>query len=274
MSTAALQRVYVRMLFDPTLVERVHTNVDLALQDVELTAQEKAWLLACDRRLFTADPLRPRRTLKGLLEEFKASSALAVNASSRLSVLDAYFASSHFYDAIQHRGSLALSFGDHLASLAHLDSRIPPVAAIEKAIATARRGLVSAKKVAPFDSASAYRLSPHVAIARVPSNALHVMQAVEQVLFEISLAPVAALADDGPNLDQIPAVHGDEVTLLAVRGEGDHVSLEELPEGLADLLALASRTTSGGHLLEAATQAGADASTLDGLLQDRLLAMA
>lgn len=273
MSTTALQRVYVRMLFDPAFVARVHANPSAALEGAGLNERERGWLLACDRRLFTADPLRRRRTLKGLLEEYRASSALAVAAGRRLAVLDAFFSSECFHDSVQRRGSMALAYGDYLAGLG-LDPRVAPVSRIERAIAAARRGPVSARKVAAFDPVAAYRVAPHVALARVPSDALAAMQAVEQVLFEISLAPVCALAEDGPDLAAIPTIEGALVTLLAVRGEGDHVSLEELPHGLAALLAVAAEGVDGRTLLEKAEALRASRETLQGLLDDRLLVAA
>lgn len=273
MSTTALQRVYVRLLFDPGLVARVYENAAVALADVALTERERGWLLACDPRLFTADPLRRRRTLKGLLEEYRASSALAVAATRRLAVLDAFFSSRAFHDSIQNRGSMALAFGDYLAGL-ETDARVAPISRIERAIASARRGQVSARKVPPFDPTLSYRLAPHVALAQVPSDALAVMQAVEQVLFEISLAPVSALAEDGPNLASVPKIEGATVTLLAVRGEGEHVALEELPDGLATLLWAASTGLAGNLLLEKAEALGASLETLQGLLDDRVLVAA
>lgn len=271
MSTAALQRVYVRMLFDPELVARVYADIDAALTDEELSAKEKSWLVACDRRLFSADPLRRRRTLKGLLDEFKASAALAVSATKRLVVLDAFFSSTPFHRTIQHRGSLALAFAEYLISLEALDPRIPAVAAIERAIARARRGRISKKQPEPFDPDAAYGLASHAALATVPPNALSLMQAVEQVLFEISLAPVAALASDGPNLSHLPPLEPGSATLLATRGEDGNVSLEELPEGLAPLLQAAERVRVGADLDALASSAGA---SIRGLVSGGLLTRA
>jgi hypothetical protein len=106
----------------------------------------------------------------------------------------------------------------------------------------------------------------------VPANTLAVMQAVEQVLFEIALAPVAALASDGPRLDGVPAlVTSESVTLLAVRGDGDHAALEELPDALAELLASARSPAVGATLVEQAVHLGGDADVVAGCVRDGLL---
>jgi len=270
MSTQALQRVYVRMLFDPGLVARVRDAGLDALPGVTLTPAELDWLRGCDPRLFTADALRPRRTLKALLDEFKASSALAVADTGRLATLDAFFASDAFHGAVQERRSMSLAYGDFLAAMTGADGRIAAVARIERAMAKARRGRAPTGK-AVLEPPRRYVLAPHVALATTAANALEVMQAVEQVLFEIALAPVAALAVDGPRLDALAPLAPETTTLLAVRGTGDDVSLEELPEALAALLTEAASGVEGSRLVQRAEALGGDASVVAGLVADRLI---
>jgi hypothetical protein len=278
-SSRDLQRVHVRMLYDPALVDRVFIDADAALADVPLTADERKWLLACDRRLYTADPLRRRRSLKALLDEFKGSSALVVGATRRLADLDAFFSSALFHGCIQHRGSMAFAFADHLASFAPRDPRIAAVAALERALAAARRGRIPLKSSGTLADDARYVLAPHVAPVTLPASTLAVLQAVEQVLFEISLAPVAALADDGPNLAAVPKLaDGPPERLLAVRGEADHVGLEEAPEELVRLLEGARQPLAGRHLRDLAralgAEAGKEADVVQPLLDDRLLVRA
>ncbi len=274
MSAIALQRVYVRMLFDPSFVEAVFTAPGQALSDVDVTETERTWLLACDRRLFTADPLRRRRSLKALIDEFKGSSALVVSSTRRLATLDAFFSSKVFHDSIQHRRSMALAYADYLSSLAHLDARIGAVATLEGAMAAARRGRRSLKKPPTFDAAERYVTAPGVALAKVPRGTLPVLQAIEQVLFELSLTPVAALADDGPDLRDLPQIEAVSEFLLATRGEGENVSLEELPEGLGELLELARMPIDGAALNARAQSLGADDTVVQSLLDERLLSVA
>ena len=78
MSAIHLQRVSVRMLYDPAFVHAVYEHTEVALADIELSAEERECLLATDRRVWSADAMRRRRSLKALLDEFKVSSAIAV----------------------------------------------------------------------------------------------------------------------------------------------------------------------------------------------------
>ncbi len=273
MSASGLQRVYVRMLFDPAFVDAVHRDPAEALSGTDVTEVERGWLLACDRRLFTADPLRRRRSLKGLVDEFKGSSALVVARTRKLATLDAFFSSPLFHGVIQQRGSMALAYADYLGTLATLDPRIAAVATLEGAMARARRGRApTPKRVDAFDEKEHYALSPHVALARVPGGTLAVLQGVEQLLFELSLTPVAALAEDGPNTSALPEIDGSQMErYLATRGEGDQVGLEELPEELTLLLEMAAVSIRGAALRARAEALGADRGLLEGLVRDRLL---
>jgi hypothetical protein len=272
-SAQALQRLHVRCLFDPSLFARLRADGRAAIAGVDVSDAELGWLLACDPRLFTADAMRARRSLKALLDEFKASSALAVAATGRLATLDAYFRSPFFHDAVQNRGSVALAYEAFLGQLAAHDARIGAVATIEGALARARRGRRTVIRPR-FDPSNRYRLASHVALATVPANTLSVMQSVEQVLFEISLAPVAALASDGPTLDAVPRLSEGFVTLLAVGGDDDHAALEELPEALAGLLSTAREPVTGEVLAERAAALGGDSEVVVACIQDGLLVTA
>ena len=274
MSATALQRVYVRMLFDPSFVEAVFTNPPEALSNVDVTEIERTWLLACDRRLFTADPLRRRRSLKTLIDEFKGASALVVASTRRLAKLDAFFSSKAFHASVQERRSMALAYAEYLSAMTHLDARIGAVATLEAAMALARRGRRSLKKPPTFNASERYEIAAGVALAKVPRGTLPVLQAIEQVLFELSLAPVAALADDGPDLRDLPQIEADPEFLLAIRGDGENVSLEELPEGLGEILDAARTPIDGAPLLTRAERLGASAAVIQSLLDDRLLALA
>jgi hypothetical protein len=56
-----------------------------------------------------------------------------------------------------------------------------------------------------------------------------------------------------------------------VRGEGDHAALEELPEALAKLLAMALPAVSGVALVARAFELGGDADVVAGCVRDGLL---
>jgi hypothetical protein len=105
------------------------------------------------------------------------------------------------------------------------------------------------------------------------------MNAVEQVLFEISLAPVAALADDGPDLSDLPDLgEPDALVLVAERTEGDNAGLGAASVGIVALLEAARTPASGATLVDTAVSFGADRNgardILQPLLDDHLLRLA
>jgi len=250
MSAVQLQRLVVRMLHDPQLVAAVYESPETALADEEVTATERTWILAQDRRRFTADPLRPRRVLKGLLDEYKGSAALLVGATRRVASLDRFFASTAFHAAIRQRRALAPAFGDYLATEgAALDPRIAAVARLEQAFSRARRGRApSTARLAPVAADAVVMTAPHLGPVRVPGGTLAVLQAVEQVLFEISLTPVAALAEDGPTLAAVPALAGDDELYLAVGDGKGAVTLEPCAPLLLESLLVAVEPVDAGRL--------------------------
>lgn len=274
MSAAALQRVVVRLLHDPSFVARVYDDPAAALADVDLTADERRWLVSTDRRRFSADPLRPRRVLRALLDEFRASSALLVQSTRRLATLEHFFGSPEFHRTIQHRGSLAGAFAAYLRTFP-LEPRALAVLALEEALAVARRGRIPSRAAHRLSPDVRYVLSTHVAPLEVPAGALAVFQAVEQVLFELSLNPLAALADDGPDLLTLPALGTGAESYLAELGPDGQARLGESSPALVALLVDARTPRPGEALLERARTLGADAAEagplLQGLVDDALL---
>ncbi|MFN7147137.1 MAG: hypothetical protein ACK4YP_25435, partial [Myxococcota bacterium] len=125
MTPQAIQRFVVRMLWDPTLVERVYGGgaVD------GLDAAGRSLLTAVDRRAWDTDPYRRARTLQALIEEYPCSVAEIGVAG-----LESFFASPAFHAVIADRGSLAGAFGDWLAP------KTGPVVRIERAFVELRRG--------------------------------------------------------------------------------------------------------------------------------------
>jgi hypothetical protein len=160
MSHRTLERVYVRMLFDPAFVAAVYADADAALAGLDLGEDERAHLVAVDRRAWGHDPLRRYRTLRTLAEEFKASTTLALGATRSLASLDAYFSSEEFHAAVQGRGSLALSFADFLERLVAergiAEPQLGDVIRLERMLARCRRDL---DRAAPGGSAPAARLN-------------------------------------------------------------------------------------------------------------------
>jgi hypothetical protein len=193
----AAQRALVRMLYDPAFAEEVRR----APERTGLPADVSAALGAIDPRALRADPLRRRRTLGTLIEEFRASSTLALDEVRRIDFLEGFFSAPEFHRAVEERAPLVLAYGAFLAR-ACAEGRLrrpvlPDVVRLEHMQARTRR---EARPVVARPDAPSVRLAPGVMHARLSPSALEAVQRVEQLLFEWSLLPQLALCDDGPRL--------------------------------------------------------------------------
>lgn len=271
MSHRTLERVYVRMLFDPALVDAVYADADTALAGLDLAPAERAQLTAIDRRAWAHDPMRRYRTLRTLAEEFKASTTLALAATRSLASLDAFFSSEEFHRAVQERGSLALAFADFLSRLAA--ERFPDaphvvdVVRLERALARCRRELEVAGDPEPLpsslDARSVLAFAPGHAVGRFDANVVEAINAAERYLFEVGLMPAVALCEDAPRLAALPPVSGEPAWLLALPSSSG-VSLMPVD---ADYFALLDAFSSGprplGEAARAAVAAGVAAEDVD-----------
>ena len=75
MSALAMQRVVVRMLFDADFARRVYEDPSKSLATEDLSDEERAFLVAPDRRAYGTDEHRASRALSALFEEFPVTSA-------------------------------------------------------------------------------------------------------------------------------------------------------------------------------------------------------
>ncbi|MBI5496206.1 MAG: hypothetical protein HY904_14380 [Deltaproteobacteria bacterium] len=275
MTAAALQRVVVRCLFDPALHDAIRADGDRALAGVPLSADERRWITAADGRALRADPLRRRSALKSLMEEYRTASALAVGLTRRLATLDAFFSSGLFHRAVQDRGSLGAAFGAYLVQLADgalAEPRLRHLATLERALARVRRAPRPRPVLpAPLRDNGRYRTAPHVVPLSVAGGTLEVLHALERLLFDITLAPAAALADDGPRLGPLPALDASTRHLLAERAPGVHeATLADATAGLCGLLWHAATPVTGAALQAHARELGADAAEAPALVQGLL----
>lgn len=299
MSTLALQRALVRMLYDPLLVSRVHADAAAALADTELDASQRALLVAWDPRAFLTDPERRTRTLAALLEEYPAACMLLLAQARGTAPLHAFFSSPLFHACVQRGDALALAFGEYLVTLT---VGSPPrtgawswLGRLEHAIAAARRsaspppddgyplaGSDCASNPAVRLPSSRLRLAPGVMVQVSPSGTLACKQALGTAL-AARLAerpgPVAEaivqLAADG--IAPATAAEGEEHLLIHARAEaGSPAVLEQIPAELARVLTAARPGIAPSVLLgllraEGAAQ-GEDERVLASLVADGLLA--
>lgn len=251
MSPVGLQRVVVRMLYDPAFAAQIYSDAPM----LELSAADRAMLRAAPPAAFRTDPLRRARALTALLDEYAASAALAGLAS-----LDAFFSSPSFHRAIQGRLSLALAFG------AWVEHAAGPVARLERAIAATRR-----QQPPRPGPALRWATAPHLHPLTVPGNTLAAYQILRA---RLGPDPARALAERPPRVHDLPAPQGVE-HLLIERGESGEIGVGGCDEALAELLRAAMGGRAPEWLLAEAIRLGAEPGEapdlLRGLLDDRLL---
>jgi hypothetical protein len=283
MAHLALQRVMVRMLYDPAFTDRVLADPAAELADTDLTDEERAWLLDPDPRAWRADPERVHRSLDVLVQQFPASAGLAARAAGDPRSLLRYFRSPEFHACMQEGGSMALAFGDWLVERAGTgtfrDSRVTALAGLERAVVALRR---SASPVPPPSGPGRrYRLSPDKALHRAPAGTADLHEAVHRVLggAEMPLT-TAALSTAIPYPADTLRGDGEEALLLElVRDEGPRgkflVGVAEITEGLAAVLRFADEPRTVAELEAEFVRLGADADEapdlVTGFLEDGTL---
>jgi hypothetical protein len=238
MSHRTLERLFVRLLFDPALVERMHADPESVFGALDLEPREREQLLAVDRRAWRHDPLRRLRTLRTLVDEFKASTTIALAQTRSLASLDAFFSSGEFHACVQGRGSMALAFAEFLARLAG-DSGLPQlddVLRLEATMARCRRELRGLGESATLPGGEGLlRLAPGHAVGEYNANVIEAVNAAERYLFEVGLMPAVALCDDAPRLGELPPVAADRLYLLTLPAAAG-VSLMPIDEDYFQLL--------------------------------------
>lgn len=268
MAYASVQRVIVRMLYDPAFRQTVYGAPHTALAGLELTPEERDALVRPDPRAFGTDPFRRSRTLHGLLEEYPVSAWLAGQALGDVRQLDRFFASPFFHDCIQGRGSLAQAFGEYLdrgsRSGEIREPRVAWTAALEGAIALLRRRAAPAADATadPIEDGTLLVLSPRHAILTVAGGTGHLYQHVREYLAGAGEDLVATLLapDATPPAAPFDALHVDdaEVLLLEQAPEpGGEITIEAAHSGLAALLAMAAQGASARALWGEAVHHGA-----------------
>lgn len=234
MSAGALQRVAVRMLYDPALVEAVYADAARALADVELSAAERGWLTAPDRRRWLADPMRRSRGLQAVLEEFPVAGAVAARAHG-LAALDGFFSAAAFHRSVQAGGSLALAFGDWLA---RFGGAVAAFAALEGGVARVRRAPARPVETPAPDRDARWVASPWAWGGRAPGGTLAAWQAHRARLATHPGGLLAALVEPGFALERRRLVKAAPEGLLVERTgpEADAIGVTEASLGLAGLL--------------------------------------
>lgn len=212
------------MLFDEEFVEEVYAAPERALGGLDLTEAERSQLLGVDRRAWRHDPLRRRRTLRTLAEEFKVSTTIILAETRLLASLERFFSSQFFHGSVQERASMGLAFAEFLLDGFRREEwktpQIADVVRLEAAIAGCRRALAreahyeAGDLSATVSDRTRVRLAPGYDVAGFQANVIATIQRVEHYLFELSLMPAMALCDDAPRLPALPEVDGQKKVYL------------------------------------------------------------
>jgi hypothetical protein len=246
MSYHTLQKLLVRMLFDEEFVEEVYAVPELALAGLDLTEAERSQLLGVDRRAWRHDPLRRRRTLRTLVEEFKVSTTIILAETRSLASLDRFFSSRFFHGSVVERASMGLAFAEFLLDGSRRGEwkapQVADVVRLEAAIAGCRRALAREAHYEPGDlpvtisDRARVRLAPGYDVASFQANVIATIQRVEQYLFELSLMPAMALCDDAPRLPPLPEVDERKKVYLLFSPGASGISITNLDK--SDFLVL------------------------------------
>lgn len=236
MSHHTLQKLIVRMLFDEAFVAEVHHNPDETLAGLGLTATERAQLLSVDQRAWRHDALRRRRTLRTLVEEYKVATTIALAETRSLASLERFFASAHFHNSVQQRGSMGLAFAEFLLDGCRQGAwtalQLPDVIRLEAAMAACRRSLAreaaSSELPASIHDRMHVKLAPGCSVASFQANVIETIQHVERYLFELSLMPAMALCEDAPRLIDLPEVNQLKKTHLLFSPGATGITLTEI----------------------------------------------
>ena len=241
MSHLALQRVAVRMFYDPAFQAAVYRDSATALAGIDLSADERTWIAKPDPRAWRTDSGRRARSLVAMLQEYPASVAASEGG---IAALDGFFSSKAFHICVQDGGSLADAFGWWLEKRGGLAGDI---AKLERAGAYLRR-----VRAPGLPRAGGVVKSAWIAMVGVPEGTLLAMKAA---------TPAAA------------ATGKAEENVLVVRDAAGAISMEVLPDALAALLAATPCTRD--ELLAVARKLGADPGEdeeiVAGLLADGVL---
>ncbi len=278
MGHVALQQVVVRMLYDPRFRAEVFEAPAAALAGVDVTGEEKRWLLAPDHRAWRAQSELQRRALSALIQEYPASVTLALRAPGGLASIDAFFSDPTFHACVETRGWMAVAFGDYLRSTSAEfdDARLEPVAGLEQAIVRLRAGAalrpppaaahLEGERLSAARRVPGWHLSPDKTLTLAASGTAALHAAIYRQLDAQGEELVTRILDMDRSIPATPVgTEADQPLILELaRDQGSRtqwlVGIAEVTEELAALLARATPHAPPhlDRLIEHASALGAD----------------
>lgn len=249
MSHIALQRVIVRMMFDPEFCKQIFQNSARTLDGVDVSDNEREWLTQPDARAYGTDPHFAARTLLGLLGEYPVSGAIGVRTGAPL---QRFFSSNRLHGSVQNGTSLALAFGAWLQNEPRIkDARVRESARIEHAMAELRRG--HGQPVGTEIS-----LGASVNLTHTAAGALGLFQQVGSALGTQSINAAERAINPRHPLTIGALEAGPKQCLLLEKHPDGNIALEVLSDALAALLKKARAGCTYTEMLAEARNQGAD----------------
>lgn len=279
MSAIALQRVVVRMLFDTAFRDQVYAAPIAVLHDVDLTPEERQWLIAPDPRAYGTDGYRQSRALTGLLEEYPVVGALAMRCPQGAQRLHAFFTAECFHQCVQQRGSLADAFGSYVGSQTFADCpEMAHLAQVERSIARARRAsYLASDREQSLAAETCLILAPWVELLSVPATTLERYRRLHKHLQQCSATLLQAVLNPAYRLPDGPSLHRQPAAFVLVVGTpgADGLALEAASHELGTLLETARAGVLCRDLCVVAMRLGAEApealEIVQGCVTDQLL---
>ena len=269
----ALQRVVVRMIYDPVFARSVSADARRALKDVSLSEAEVSWLKDVDPRAFATDVHRVDRTLKAMIDEYPRSTAIIFRRDTNLQGLAAFFSEREFHEAIQNRLSLAISFGDYLMRYAgRLERDLRSMADLEQNLAALQRN-----KTPEFFGKAEYCLHPCVSLHQAPKGTLELFVELGNRLSRVNTDLANAALSGTVKIEDLEPLEDRRFEfILAVKDfASGGVSLERCSETLYGLLVMAQGGSSREDLIDVVLREGGTrkeaAEIIKGFLDEGLL---
>ena len=296
MSRLALQRVMVRMFFDPDFATRVVADPAGALPNDMLTTEERAWLARPDARAWRADPDRPLRALAVLGQEYPSAAALAVASGGGAARVRRFFATDGFAKVVMERGSMAAAFGDFLAGLVEIGvvpaRRVPPHARLAQTVVLLRRrnpGALDRTAPEPNGRGTAltpesprFRLAAGKALHRAPAGTADLRDEIHDLLVRSGRELTQAIFEPGlpAPRTRVHASRTEPLLLEIVPDDGPRmkrpVGVAEITEELNTVLAYAAEPRTPAELAAEVERLGADPGEgeeiIAGLIEEGVLA--
>jgi hypothetical protein len=279
MTAVTLQRVVVRMMFDAAFRDRVYANAGTALQGLDLTPDERRWLIAPDPLAYGTDTYRCSRALTGLLEEYPVAGALALRTPHGIDRLHGFFAADMFHHCIQERGSMAEAFGAYLAAETFAQQpEIARMATVEWGIVRVRRAVdIASRPFGTLTPNTRLRLAPWVELLSLHPTTLPRYSTLFSCLGQYGASRLAAALDTTYALPAGQPAQDDATEFVMIVGASGAAgpSLEPASDELGALLNAAQTDPTCRELCAAAVRLGAEPhealELIQGFLDERLL---